>query len=238
MRPPIMENVSNNGKPPVETSMRDVGLRTRLAWPWLVRRLPPCGRDAVLLTFDDGPTAGVTDAVLDRLAIHGARALFFVVGRHVEESPDLARRIVEEGHVLGNHSHRHRMEHWPSLSSYQADLDRCQHAVSAATGREPAAFRAPGGRMHAASVLAPRRRGLPHVHWSVDPRDYAAVDDDAAAALGERLGVEIRGRDIVLLHDAEPRVLALLDVLLPLLTARGLDLAGGVGMVVDAGGGS
>ena len=103
-----------------------------------MRRLPPCGRDAVLLTFDDGPTAGVTDAVLDRLAIHGARALFFVVGRHVEESRDLARRIVEEGHVLGNHSHQHRMEHWPSLSSYQADLDRCQHAVSAATGRKPA----------------------------------------------------------------------------------------------------
>ena len=215
--------------------MRSIGLRTRMASPWLVRRLPPDVSRAVLLTFDDGPTPGVTEGVLERLAAHGARALFCVVGQRVVESPALARRIVDEGHALANHSHEHAMDHWPALDRYLADLDRCSDAVAAAAGCAPVAFRAPGGRMHAASILAPRRRALPHVHWSLDPRDYACGDDESARALGLDVAEAARERDIVLLHDAAPTVLALLDAMLPRLRARGLDLAAGLGGLLGKG---
>jgi peptidoglycan/xylan/chitin deacetylase (PgdA/CDA1 family) len=208
--------------------MRSMGLRTRLASPWLVRRLPPAGRGVVLLTFDDGPTPGITDGVLDRLAEYGARGLFFVVGERVVQNPGPLRRVVAGGHAVGNHSHTHAMEQWPPLARYLSDLDRCSEAVRDAAGVLPVAFRAPGGRMHAASTLAPRRRGLPHVHWSLDPRDYACEGEGAARELGARVAGEVRDRDIVLLHDVGPEVLALLDVLLPRLRERGFDLAAGL----------
>ncbi|MEZ4388850.1 MAG: polysaccharide deacetylase family protein [Candidatus Krumholzibacteriia bacterium] len=202
-------------------------MRTLLALPFLVRRLPAAGRNAVLLTFDDGPVAGVTEAVLERLAAHDVRALFCLVGRRVEAAPELARRIADAGHALGNHSHVHDMSPWPNPPAYLDDLERCNRIITRAAGRPPTAFRAPGGRLHQGSVLAPRRCGLRHVHWSVDPRDYACQDPADAAELGRRLAAELRGRDIVLLHDDRPTILPLLDELLPRLVARGFDLAAG-----------
>ena len=74
----------------------------------------------------------------------------------------------------------------------------------------------------------PLRRGLPHLHWSLDPRDYHCDDDIAAAARGEELAHHVRPRDIILLHDHRPTILALLDTLLPRLVDAGFDLAGGV----------
>lgn len=205
-----------------------MGFRTRLAAPFLVRQLPPAPHPAVLLTFDDGPSPEVTEAVLERLAHHGARAVFCLVGRRVDKAPRLVRDLVAAGHVPANHSHEHRMAAWPSLGAYQDDLDRCSAAIESAAGVSPRAFRAPGGRIHPASLLAPRRRRLPHLHWSLDPRDYACTSHEHAAAVGEDLARTVRPRDIILLHDDHPHVLPLLDVLLPRLAGAGFDLAGGV----------
>lgn len=207
--------------------MRASGIRTRLAAPFLVRRLPAADRPGVLLTFDDGPTPGVTEQVLERLERHHVRALFFLVGRRVDEAPTLARRIADAGHALGNHSYSHGMQTWPAVGDYLCDLDRCTKSLVRATGRPPTAFRAPGGRMHWAGLTAPRRRRLPHVHWSLDPQDYRCPDDASAAELGRALAAEIRDRDIVLLHDDRPRILTLLDELLPRLADGGLDLSAG-----------
>lgn len=208
--------------------MRTTGLTTRLASPLLIRRLPPAASDAVLLTFDDGPTPGVTDGVLERLARHGARSVFCVVGELVETAPELVRACRAAGHGLGNHSHVHDMSRLPSPSAYLRDLDRCSAAIRAAAGCTPRWFRAPGGRMHPASLLGPRRRGLRHLHWSVDPLDWRCRTPEQARAVARRLADEVRGRDIVLLHDYDALVHHLLDELLPALVARGFDLAGGL----------
>lgn len=215
--------------------MRSTGLRTLLAAPFVMRRLPATRPQSVLLTFDDGPTPGVTEVVLDRLHKHGARALFFLVGKRVGAAPNLVADIADAGHALGNHSDAHRMASWPRIGGYLADLDRCSVAIERATGRRPVAFRAPGGRINPASILAPRRRGLPHILWNVDPRDYACVSDDEAQRLGSYLADTVRSRDIVLLHDDRPQIVALLDVLLPGLRARGFDLAGGAAAVGSIG---
>ena len=190
----------------------------------------------MLLTFDDGPSPDLTDQVLQRLDAHGARAVFCLVGTRVLAAPDATRRLAEAGHVLGNHSHEHGMAAWPSLGTYLGDLDRCSEAIVAASGRAPTAFRAPGGRIHWASLVAPRRRRLPHLHWSLDPRDYACRNLDDAAALGRGLADAVRPRDIVLLHDDHPRILPLLDELLPRLVKAGFDLSAGPSLLGLTGG--
>ena len=212
-------------------------LTTALLAPLVVRRLPASRPDAVLLTFDDGPVPGVTEGVLTRLAAHRARALFGVVGPRVAAAPELARAIVADGHALANHSHSHPMGRLPAPGPYLDDVRRCSEAVARATGRPPRYFRAPGGRIHPASLLGPARLGLRHVLWSCDPEDWACPDGEAAARdLGRRLAGQVRGRDIVLLHEDRVQVHALLDELLPALAARGFDLAGGLDALEAPGG--
>src|SRR5262249_29622871 len=107
---------------------------------------PRDGR-CVALTFDDGPDPEVTPAVLDALARHGARATFFSVGRCVEARPELAHRILAEGHELGNHSWRHSS--WEPFSTPRAqiaEMERGERALAkiAASGAAPL-YRAPFG---------------------------------------------------------------------------------------------
>lgn len=216
--------------------MRNTGLATRLASPLLIRRLPAAVPEAALLTFDDGPTRGVTEGVLARLARHGARAVFCMVGERVAAAPELARACRDGGHGLGNHSQLHDMSRLPSPRAYLRDMDLCSAAIREAAGGAPRWFRAPGGRLHPASLLGPRSRGLRHLHWSVDPLDWCCRTPEQARATARRLAGEIRGRDIVLLHEYDALILDLLDELLPALAARGLDLAGGLAALEDRGG--
>ncbi|MFN2369751.1 MAG: polysaccharide deacetylase family protein [Candidatus Krumholzibacteriia bacterium] len=208
--------------------MRPNPLSTVLLAPLAVRRLPASRPRSVLLSFDDGPVPGVTEGVLERLAAHGARGLFCVLGPRVAAAPELARAIAAGGHALGNHSHGHGMAVLPAPGPYLADMRRCSEAIDAATGAPPRFFRAPGGRLHPASLLGPGRVGMRHVLWSLDSGDWRCTDREAAAALGRRLADRVRGRDIILLHDYQEAVHALLDELLPALLARGFELAGGL----------
>src|SRR5687768_16289903 len=77
------------------------------SWMGTLYRRGPAGNRGYALTFDDGPTPGGTDRVLDLLGKHGAPAPFFVIGKNVERHPDLLRRIAAEGHIVGNHTWRH-----------------------------------------------------------------------------------------------------------------------------------
>jgi peptidoglycan/xylan/chitin deacetylase (PgdA/CDA1 family) len=197
-------------------------------------RLGRTAAPAVLLTFDDGPHPAVTPAVLDRLDAHGAKAVFFVIGRRVKRAPHLLADIQARSHVLGNHTHLHRdcdvlaNAPRPRLGFYYRDARRCQEVVARQTGRRPRLFRPPGGRLTPVTLLAPRLLGLRCVTWSAEVKDWAFRSAAEARAGAQQLLAAVAPGDIVLLHDNNPSVLDLLDVLLPGLTARGFDLAAGV----------
>ena len=186
---------------------------------------PPLDRDALLLTFDDGPTPGVTEAVLDRLERHGARAVFFLLGRHAVRHPALVRAIVAAGHGVGNHSHDHDMRRLQDPVRWRADLRRARDALAAAGAPRVRLYRPPGGRLTPLTLLGPPLLGLRTVLWSVDSDDWRERDDAAARALGRDLASSLQAGDIVLCHDLRPGNVALLDELLPRLRDRGLDLA-------------
>jgi peptidoglycan/xylan/chitin deacetylase (PgdA/CDA1 family) len=130
------------------------------------------GSKVMALTFDDGPSPQYTPQVLDVLADHGVVATFFVCGDNVGQYPDVIRRIVADGHTIGNHSWSH-----PSLGTLSADgvrqeIQRTQDAVSKVGGVTPVLFRAPYGDFTDTSLDICADLGLRPISWSLDPEDW------------------------------------------------------------------
>jgi peptidoglycan/xylan/chitin deacetylase (PgdA/CDA1 family) len=195
---------------------------------WLVptQTQVPCGsRPAVALTFDDGPSTEVTPRVLAILRAAQVPATFFCIGRLVEEHPDLARRIVSEGHVIGNHTYAH-----PALFCFltpgrlRREVRQAQVAIADATGQRPTLFRSPVGLRHGWLSLVLTRESLSLVLWQLRTLDTRATTPDALLA---RVLDRVRPGGIVLLHDrpglgAEAMLEALPEIITQL-KARGYE---------------
>ncbi len=164
-------------------------------------RLPRAlGDDAVAITFDDGPNPEATPRILEALAIAGATATFFMLGRHVERWPEIASRVADAGHTLGNHGWSHRKLHLASPARVRDDLVRGTRAIEDATGVRPRLFRAPHGfRAPWVSPIA-RTLGQCTVGWSLGVWDTDRPGVDAIIA---RTLAGVRARAIVLLHDGD-----------------------------------
>jgi peptidoglycan-N-acetylglucosamine deacetylase len=115
-------------------------------------------RNAVALTFDDGPTPDSTDAILDILRRENVRATFFVIGRYAAQHPSLLRRVHDEGHLIGNHTFDHsRLGMFCGRRYWVDQVRRTNDLVRELTGQAPALFRPPMGFkcppvMHGASI--------------------------------------------------------------------------------------
>lgn len=200
----------------------------RLLPEWLVKRwLEQREPNRLLLTFDDGPSPDVTLQVLERLERHGARAVFFVVGRRVEEAPHVVDAILRGGHLIGNHTYGHDNTAEPAFVEYLAELRRCQDVI-AQRGPTPWLFRPPRGHLSIACLIASRIVGLRLIHWSLNVRDWACRTHDEAVAAADQFDRQVKSGQIALLHDNNPCVVEILDIILPRLKARGFDLSSGL----------
>lgn len=153
------------------------------------------------LTFDDGPHARGTPAVLALLAHARAPATFFLVGEQVRRDPALAREIVAAGHAIGLHCQRHR--NLLRLTPWQVreDIDRAQAAIEDATGVSPLLYRPPYGVLNAAALRMAHARGWRTVLWSHWGRDWEqrATPESIAARVTAGAGEGA----VLLLHDAD-----------------------------------
>jgi peptidoglycan/xylan/chitin deacetylase (PgdA/CDA1 family) len=152
----------------------------------------------VALTFDDGPST-YTAQVLDILARYQVKATFFVIGQNVDRYPDYARRIVAEGHVIGNHTYSHPL--WGAVEAphdMHGELARAAQAIEAATGVYPTLFRPPHGWRSPWMIQLARREGYEVVTWSVSPDDWRRPRPQVIV---ERVLQHIRPGAIILLHD-------------------------------------
>lgn len=210
------------------TASRPNGLKRIFTSTFAVNELNIDRNRSVLLTFDDGPTPQVTDGVLERLARHKARALFFCVGKRLPASGDLLRDVVEAGHLVGNHTYSHLKSTCPWPSAYIADMRLCSEWILKKTGTLPRFFRSPEGRLHPASVLGPGILGMKHVLWSLDSNDWRLSDKTGATSSALSLLAQVRSGDIILLHEYSTLILDLLDTLLPGLDDLGFDLSHGL----------
>lgn len=133
---------------------------------------PPGQR--VRLSFDDGPSPGVTDAVLDMLAAHGLRASFFLLSHKARNHPALVRRIIAEGHVLGLHGADHQPVLFQSEAALTAKLRRARDELAHLAGQPITLYRPSHGFKNHALLRALRRLDLRLVMW-----DFGVWDTDA-----------------------------------------------------------
>ncbi len=149
----------------------------------------------VALTFDDGPDPASTPAFLDLLAARDLRATFFLLGRMVDRTPDLARRIIDAGHEVAVHGYDHRMLLFRGPRSTMDDLGRAVTVIGAATGVTPTLFRPPYGVLTTSAIVAAKRLGLRPVLWTAWGRDWTAHATGESVTFDCPQGTQIRRYD-------------------------------------------
>jgi peptidoglycan/xylan/chitin deacetylase (PgdA/CDA1 family) len=154
--------------------------------------------DAVYLTFDDGPHPEYTPRLLDVLATSDAKATFFVVGQQCEKYPEIVRRIVGEGHQIGNHTFFHRLPREVSATDLLDEVERTRGVIRQIVGSDCRLFRPPYGALTLSKMKALWRCEQTIALWSVDPRDYKCSSLEVLRWLRD---YPAEGGDVVLLHD-------------------------------------
>jgi peptidoglycan/xylan/chitin deacetylase (PgdA/CDA1 family) len=203
------------------------------AWPALRRPLGvedrTAGGDGYALTFDDGPHARGTPAVLELLASERVRATFFLVGEQIRRNPALPREIADAGHGIGLHCDRHRNLLRLGPRQVREDVLRAEDAIVTATGRAPVLYRPPYGVLNAAALRLAHARGWRTLLWSQWGRDWEARATPSSIA--EKVTDGAGPGSVLLLHDADDysapgswqRTLAALPAVIETMRARGLD---------------
>lgn len=203
------------------------------AWPRLRDALGVEHRTAsgagYALTFDDGPHAQGTTAVLEILAAARVRATFFLVGEQLRRNPGLGCEIVAAGHEIGLHCDRHRNLLRLTPWQVRADLDRAQATIEDLTDRSPELYRPPYGVLNASALRLARRRGWRTLLWSAWGRDWET--SATAASIASLVTAGAGEGSVLLLHDADDygapgswrRTAAALPRVLETLAERGLE---------------
>ena len=160
------------------------------------------GSKQIALTFDDGPNDPHTLKLLDVLAKHHVRATFFMIGRYVQQRPDVARAVAQAGHVIGNHTFTHPLLIFRSAAETRRQLIDCNKALEDALGARATLFRPPFGGRRPATFRIARELGLQPVMWNVTGYDWNAPP---AEIIEKKVVGQMRGGDVILLHDGGHR---------------------------------
>ena len=182
-------------------------------------------RRCVALTFDDGPDARSTPALLELLHEARVEASFFAIGKRVAAERELAARIVREGHLLENHSFAHsNATNFFTIPRLTAELTQAQAAIKQATGMAPKCFRPPMGLSNPNVFHAARALGLSVVGWTARGFDTRVKDPERVV---KRIVRQIKPGAIILLHDGNipaERLLVTVKLLLAKLHERGYEV--------------
>ncbi len=167
----------------------------------------------VCFTFDDGPHEAAAPLILDNLKKAGVHATFFVVGIRVKEHPELVKRMIDEGHEVGNHTQDHiRLDTLP-LKNQRAEIENCAINIERACGRRPALLRPPGMRFKHETLIMAKELGYTTVGWNVGAKDFIVkitpkvsqeLKDDANTTsdqVADRVLKNVKPGVIILLHD-------------------------------------
>jgi len=183
------------------------------------------GSDRIYLTFDDGPDRHWTPHILDALQDADMHATFFMIGRQAQQVPHLVRRIVEEGHAIGNHTYSHRHPWTMGSRAARAEVRDGAGALADILGWPPRLYRPPHGRRRACMSEQASEQGESLVLWNLSAMDWGMWG--RASHIHRRLA-RAQANDVVLMHDGcnhrncPDQLLKILPGFLQELAGRGL----------------
>ena len=170
----------------------------------------------IYLTFDAGYENGCTPAILDALKKHNAPACFFVVGNYIDTAPALVQRMVDEGHIVGNHTlHHPDMSAIASQEAFAAELDGLAEKFTALTGQPMQKFyRPPQGKFSEENLKQAQALGYKTIFWSLAYVDWYTDNQPTEEQAFSKLIPRIHNGAIVLLHSTSETNARILDELL------------------------
>ncbi|MBA2544085.1 MAG: polysaccharide deacetylase family protein [Deltaproteobacteria bacterium] len=198
------------------------GDATAKGWPTPAAGESASGDIELVLTFDDGPNPTTTPQVLDILKAHKIKAIFFLVGEMADSRdkriPKILDRMLADGHVIANHTMRHKDLCRVKEDKAVEDLDKGKEAIERATKFELAWLRLPFGVRcdRVDQMLADRK--VKHFHWDLDPQEWKHGDTTKTVNYVTKELTRAGGRAVLLLHDikkvtveALPQILKWID---------------------------
>ncbi len=176
----------------------------------------PSGEKTLYITFDAGFENGNTEPILDALKKHNVKATFFLVGNYLETQPDLVRRMVEEGHTVGNHTYSHPdMSAISDRESFINELQKNEALYKEVTGEDmPKLYRPPQGKFCESNLKMAKELGYRTVFWSLAYVDWYENDQPTHQQAFDKLIPRVHPGAVVLLHSTSKTNGEILDELL------------------------
>lgn len=153
----------------------------------------------IVLTFDDGPSPEWTPKILDALKEADIKATFFMIGYHVRKYPDIARRVAEEGHTIGNHGYAHSVMLYYKPPEIEEEIKYTEMLIEEITGQKTKYFRPPKAWLRPSIKNTIKSMGYEIVLWSLNSKDWVAFNHHRIVRYIKR---RVRSGDILLFHDS------------------------------------
>jgi len=176
-----------------------INLPSSFAGKTVTHRSGPSSQPYVAMTFDDGPHPQNTPRLLNMLRDRNIKATFYVIGGNVDRHPHIVRRIVAEGHEIGNHTYTHRKLTSLGAGDVRTEMSKTQAAIVRAAGVKPRTMRPPYGalRVDQRNTIF-SEFGYPTIMWSVDPQDWKRPGPSVVCS---RILANSGNGSIILAHD-------------------------------------
>lgn len=183
---------------------------------WDAYYLGDTGKKTIHLTFDAGYENGYTAKILDTLQKHNAKATFFLVGNFIETSPELVKRMTDEGHTVGNHTYTHPdMSAISDEKSFNEELTKLENLYTKVTGQKmKKLYRPPQGKFSESNLQMAQKLGYKTIFWSLAYVDWYNDNQPTKDEAFDKLIPRIHNGAIVLLHSTSKTNCEILDELL------------------------
>jgi len=180
-------------------------------YPELIFRLPG-NEKTVYLTFDDGPSEKVTTFVLNQLEKYHAVATFFLIGDKLNQHEGLVKRLISQGHRIGNHTYHHLNAWRTDPDTYWKNVQKTQAKLGKFSPAESPLFRPPYGKIRKKNIKRLHQNGFRIIMWSLLSFDFDPAYDPEKSL--KKLKQSVRPGDIVVFHDS-PKAFPSLQKILP-----------------------
>jgi peptidoglycan/xylan/chitin deacetylase (PgdA/CDA1 family) len=153
----------------------------------------------IALTFDDGPSLKWTPLILDILKKENVKATFFMIGHHVQKYPQVARRVAEEGHTIGNHGYAHSVILYYTPAEIEEEIKYTEHVIREITGKTTRLYRPPKSWIKKDIKHKIKNLGYDIILWSLNSKDWVGFPSQS---LVNFISKRVKAGDIILFHDS------------------------------------